>query len=185
LDSTFGLAYYRLAYAVDWEMNPQYSAQYILKAISLINRIPEKERYLTRALATNLQEGRTAAINNLIEMEKMYPNDKEMLYNIGDWSYHVGDLIKSKHYLEKVLTMDPVFIRALQHLTWTYRDLGLYEKMFHVAKKYNSVSDSKESLELITDAYIELGKLYFSGIFQLQLNHIPMWPKILFISGAL
>ena len=158
LDSTFGLAYYRLAYAVDWEMNAQYSAEYITKAISFLDRIPEKERYLARALSVNFQEGRSAAIEVLDEMEKIYPNDKEMLYNIGDWSYHIGDFLKAKLYLEKVLTMDPVFIRALQHLTWTYRDLGLYEKMFHVAKQYNSISDSKESFELITDAFIELGK---------------------------
>ncbi len=157
LDSTFGLAYYRLAYAVDWEMNPQHSAKYITKAISMLNRIPEKERYLARALATNIQEGRSAAIEVLDEMEKIYPNDKEMLYNIGDWSYHIGDLVKAKQYLEKVLAMDPVFIRALQHLSWTDRDLGLYEDMFHVAKQYNSISDSKESLNLLSDAFIELG----------------------------
>ena len=157
LDSTFGLAYYRLAYAVDWEMNPQHSAKYITKAISFLNRIPEKERYLARALATNLQEGRSAAIKVLTEMEKIYPNEKEMLYNIGDWSYHVGDLVKAKEYLEKVITMDSVFVRALQHLTWTYRDLGLFENMFHIAKQYNSISDSKESFNLLSDAYIELG----------------------------
>ena len=96
MDSTFGLAYYRLAYAVDWEMNPQHSAQYITKAMSLLNRIPEKERYLARALAVNLKEGRDAAITILNEMEKIYPNDKEMLYNIGDWSYHIGDLCEGK-----------------------------------------------------------------------------------------
>ncbi len=163
LDSTFGLAYYRLAYAVDWEMNPQHSATYITKAISMLHRIPEKERYLARALATNIQEGRSAAIEVLVEMEKIYPNDKEMLYNIGDWSYHVGDLVKAKQYLEKVLSMDPVFIRALQHLTWTYRDMGLFENMFNAAKQYNSVSDSDESFNLVSDAYIELGR-YEEGI---------------------
>ena len=163
LDSTFGLAYYRLAYAVDWEMNPQHSAKYITKAISFLNRIPEKERYLARALSTNIQEGRSAAIEVLDEMEKIYPNDKEMLYNIGDWSYHVGDLVKAKQYLEKVLSMDPVFIRALQHLIWTYRDLGLFEDMFRVAEQYNSVSDSEESFDLLSDAYIELGS-YKEGL---------------------
>jgi len=157
LDSTFGLAYYRLAYAVDWEMNPQHSAEYIAKAISMLSRIPEKERYLARALAVNLQEGRSAAIKVLTEMEKIYPDDKEMLYNIGDWSYHVGDLVKAKQYLEKVLAMDPVFIRALQHLTWVYRDLGLFEDMFRTAKQYNSVSGSDESFNLLSDAYVELG----------------------------
>jgi len=158
LDSTFGLAYYRLAYAVDWESNPQHSAKYIIKAISMLNRIPEKERYLARALAINLKEGRSAAIKVLTEMEKIYPDDKEMLYNIGDWSYHVGDLVKAKQYLEKVLAMDPVFIRALQHLTWVYRDLRLFENMFRTAKQYNSISDSDESFNLLSDAYIELGR---------------------------
>jgi len=158
LDSTFGLAYYRLAYAIDWEADPKHSAKYITKAISLLNRIPEKERYLARALAANLLEGRNAALEVLAEMERIFPNDKEMLYNIGDWSYHVGNLEKAKQYLERVLRMDPIFVRALQHLTWTFRDLGLFENMFHIAKQYNSISDSKESFNLLSDAFIELGR---------------------------
>ena len=158
LDSTFGLAYYSLAYAFNWEANPQHSAKYITKAISFLNRIPEKERYLARALAVNLQEGQSEAIKVLNEMEKIYPNDKEMLYNIGDLSYHIGDLVKAKQYLEKVLKMDPTFIRALQHLTWTYRDLGLYEKMFGVAKSYVDVAESRESISLLANAYMLTGE---------------------------
>jgi tetratricopeptide (TPR) repeat protein len=168
LDSTFGLAYYRLAYAVDWEMNPQHSAQYISKAISLIHRIPEKERYLALAQATNLDEGRPAAIKSLIEMEKIYPNDKEMLYNIGDWSYHVGDFVKAQQYLEKVLIMDPHFIRALQHLTWTYMELGLYEKMLEAANSYVMVSESEESYNLLAEAYI------FTGEFEKGLKSLKL-----------
>jgi len=158
LDSTFGLAYYRLAYAINWEANPQHSAKYITKAISFLNRIPEKERYLARALAVNLQEGQSAAIKVLNEMEKIYPNDKEMLYNIGDLSYHIGDLVKAKQYLERVLTMDPVFIRALQHLTWTYRDLGLTEKMMGTAERYVAVTESRESISLLVKAYMLTGE---------------------------
>ena len=163
LDSTFGLAYYRLAYAIDWEADPKRSAEYITKGISMLDRIPEKERYLARAQYARIKSGFGAGIAILEEMKQIYPNDKEMLYNIGDWSYHVGDYAKAKQYLEIVLRMDPIFIRALQHLTWTYRDLGLFENMFHVAKQYNSISDSKDSFDLISDAYIELGK-YKEGL---------------------
>ncbi|MGB5849598.1 MAG: protein kinase, partial [Ignavibacteriaceae bacterium] len=167
LDSTFGLAYYRLAYAVDWEMNPQHSAEYITKAISMLNRIPEKERYLAHAMAVNLQDGRAAAIEVLNEMEKIYPNDKEMLYNIGDWSYHIGDFVKAKQYLEKVLTMDPVFVRALQHLTWTYKDLGMYEKMIEIAKSYVAISESQDSYSLLAKAYMLTGE-FETGLIKLK-----------------
>jgi eukaryotic-like serine/threonine-protein kinase len=157
LDSTFGLAHYRLAYAVDWEAKPKQSAAYIAKAKSMLNHIPEKERYLVRAQYARIDKGMEAGLAILEEMRQIYPDDKEMLYNIGDWSWHVGDFVKARQYLEKVLAMDPVFIRALQHLTWTYRDLGLFENMFRTAKQYNSVSDSKESFDLLSDAYVELG----------------------------
>jgi serine/threonine protein kinase/tetratricopeptide (TPR) repeat protein len=163
LDPTFALAYYRLAYAIDWEANPKHAFGYISKAISMLEHIPEKERYLVRAQLARLENGMDAGIVVLEEMEQIYPDEKEMLYNIGDWSWHIGDFVKAKQYLEKVLRMDPVFIRALQHITWTYRDLGMFEKMFDAAKQYNSVSDSKESFDLLSDAYIELGK-YEEGL---------------------
>jgi len=153
LDTCFGLAYYRMAYAVNWELNPKESAKYIKKAIKNLNRIPEKEKYLTRALAVNLQDGQKAALSVLDEMEMIYPDDKEMLYNIGDWSYHVGELEKAKTYLEKVLSMDPVFIRALQHLIWAYRDLGMLEEMKTIAQRYLAVTDSDESYALLAEAY--------------------------------
>ena len=151
------MAYYRLAYAIDWEATPKESAAYITKAVSMLDQIPEKERYLVRAQYARIDKGMEAGIAILEEMRQIYPDEKEMLYNIGDWSYHIGDLVKAKQYLEKVLTMDPVFVRALQHLTWTYRDLELFEDMFRNAKQYNSVSDSKESFDLLSDAYVELG----------------------------
>jgi tetratricopeptide (TPR) repeat protein len=163
LDSTFGLAYYRLAYAIDWEMHPKHSAQYITNAISFLDRIPEKEKYLARALATNLYEGRREAIEVLAEMENIYPNDKEMLYNIGDWSFHLGEYEKAKQYLEKVISIDSTFVRALQHLTWTYREMGLYEEMIKVAKNYVAVSESEDSFNSLAEAYMLTGA-YESGL---------------------
>ena len=148
-----------MAYAVNWELNPKLSAQYIKKAIRYINRIPEKEKYLTRALAVNSAQGQKAALKILEEMEKIYPDDKEMLFNIGDWSYHIDDMEMAKQYLERVLAMDPVFIRALQHLTWTYRDIGLIEEMIATAQRYLNVTDSDEACSLVAEAYRLSGKV--------------------------
>jgi len=59
LDSTFALAYYRLGYAYDWNTTTEDQAREALaKASSMINRIPEKERYLLRRhIASRTQSG--------------------------------------------------------------------------------------------------------------------------------
>jgi serine/threonine protein kinase/tetratricopeptide (TPR) repeat protein len=167
LDSTFGLAFYRLAYSVNWEMSAGSARKYIRKAMKLLDRIPEKEKYLVRAEYLNIEEGFGKGLAVLKEMEKKYPDNKEMIYNIGDWSWHLGDYSTAKVYLEKVLESDPKFERALQHLIWTYRDIGQYEKMLEIAKRYVTVSSSTESFELITEAYMYL-KDYETGLRTIQ-----------------
>ncbi|MGH2568982.1 MAG: protein kinase domain-containing protein, partial [Bacteroidota bacterium] len=113
LDSTFGLAYYRLAYAINWLSGSDASAA-LNKALALKDRLPERERYLLQALNAEAAGGFAAGVTILREMEKAYPDDKEMIYNIGDWSYHAGDFSTAVTYLEKVLAIDPSFERGLQ-----------------------------------------------------------------------
>jgi TolB-like protein len=90
LDSTFGLAYYRLANAYTWGFAHDFAKEPVEKAFELIDRIPEKERYLLRAVATNVEKGHSAAIPVAKEMERYYPDGKEMLYFIADWSFHAN-----------------------------------------------------------------------------------------------
>ena len=162
IDSTFGLAYYRMAYAIDWELNKKLGRKYIAKAYSLLDNIPEKEQYILKALVKENEYDFNSAIKILKEGEKKYPDDKELLYNIGDWSYHSGDLVNAEKYLKKVLEIDPTFPRALEHLTWTYRDQRKYDKMLETAKKYFKVSPSSESTNLLAVAYFKSGKKNFA-----------------------
>jgi tetratricopeptide (TPR) repeat protein len=159
LDSLFGLAWYRLAYVVDWAgFGLGRTNDATPKALSLIDRIPEKEQYLVRALATRSGGSYAEAVKILREMEKQYPNEKEMVYNIGDWSYHDNDLVVASEYLNKTIAIDPTHERALQHLTWVYRGTGQYEKMLEIARRYESVAYSNESLTLMVEAYLTLGR---------------------------
>lgn len=183
LDSSFGLAYYRLAYAVDWERNEQLAKEYIQKALSLIERIPDKEKYLVRALNANIEESFEAGIEILKEMEQFYPDDKEMMYNIGDWSFHSKRYTTTIDYLEKVLAMDPTHDRALEHLTWTYREMEKYEKMLEYSKRYVSVTGSAESYNLLGDAYALLGD-FETGLKTLQQAR-ELFPNRYFISGSI
>lgn len=114
LDSTFGLAYYSLSYAMGWNAE-KLSTEYLDKALKWIDRIPEKEQYLVRAEKLRQGQGFAAGIPMLKEMEKLYPNDKEMLFNLGDWAFHSGDINMAEEYFEKVLALDPDHPRTIYH----------------------------------------------------------------------
>ena len=157
LDTTFGLAYYRLAYAMQWNQEVL-ASEPLMKALEYIDRIPEKERYMVRAEQATIESGWEAAIPIRREMEEIYPEDKEMQFDIGDMSYHSGDLATANKYFQKVLETDPGFQRALQHLTWTYRDLRQYEKMLEIARSFVARAGTEESYEVLREAYAALGR---------------------------
>jgi tetratricopeptide (TPR) repeat protein len=149
LDSTFALAYYRLAYTSWWtQESERVQKEQLQKAVDLIDRIPEKERYLVRADMVRVEEGYEVGIEALKVMEKIYPNDKELLYNIGDWSFHIGRNQTAMEYLEKVLVMDPYHERTLQHLTWTYAYQGFLDKMYEVVQRLISVDEIEGTIML-------------------------------------
>ena len=175
LDSTFALAYYRLAYAISWNMgSEQLAMDPIQKAFALIDRVPDKIKYLLRAEKALVEEGMEAGLAVLREMEQIYPDDKEMIYNIGDWSYHIREYATAAKYMEKTLALDPPFERALQHLTWIYRDTGQYEKALEVAERYMSVVGSDESYRLLIEIHFPTGS--FNEVLKLAESRLSINP---------
>ena len=157
IDSTFALAYYRLAYAINW-FTGERAKEPLQKALSLIDRIPEKERYLVRALNAKFQEGDAAALSILKEMERIYPDDKEMLFNIADRSFHSGLKKQALEYFKKVLVMDPTSVRTLEHLAWAYQTAKNYDKMLEVAKRWVSAVGSDDSYFWLSMAHAATGR---------------------------
>ena len=157
IDSTFALAYYRLAYAINW-FTGERAKEPLQKALSLIDRIPEKERYLVRALNAKFQEGDAASLSILKEMERIYPDDKEMLFNIADRSFHSGLKKQALEYFKKVLVMDPTSVRTLEHLAWAYQTAKNYDKMLEVAKRWVSAVGSDDSYFWLSMAHAATGR---------------------------
>ena len=114
IDSTFALAYYRLAYAMGWNAE-KLANEPLQKALHYIDRIPEKERFRVRAEQARQDHGFAAAVALLTEMEKLYPQDKEMLFNIADYSFHSGDFTTAVAYFDKVLAIAPSHQRTQFH----------------------------------------------------------------------
>jgi tetratricopeptide (TPR) repeat protein len=140
----------------------------LTKAVSLLNRIPERERYLVQAEYHRVYSGGwKAALAVLEDMEKKYPDDKEMLFIIGDGSYHLHDYARAVNYLERVLSEDPAHERALQHLVRTYRDIGQYQNMLKTAEQYAAVSVSEEAYHFLGNGYAWINQ-YHQGLEKLN-----------------
>lgn len=141
MDSTFGLAYLWLVYA-DLEGFDLLKSKHLHKALALMDRIPEKERYFLRALQAKQEQGTEAGLAAFRQMEKHYPNDKEMLYVIAYWNYSLGHFSVAEEYHKKVLALDPTHQRALNRLTLVYYESGQHEKEYEAAKHFASLYGS-------------------------------------------
>ena len=161
LDSTFGLAYYRIAYAESWGLESErIQKNHLEKALAFINRIPEKEQFLVRAQYASIDRGYEEGISILKEMEKIYPNDKEMIYNIGDWSYIAGQYDTAVEYFERVLNIDPMFERARFNLASAYFALREFQKTLREGERMLFLNPfDVDAHILIGYSYIFLGEV--------------------------
>ena len=163
LDSTFGLAYHGLARAISWRLGYEHLPKEPLKkALTFIDGIPEKEKYLIRAAGARLEKGLEEQLAILKEMERSYPNDKEMLFQIGDLSHHSGQYPTAVQYFEKVLRMDPFHRRAWYHFKDSYvnayaqsenLDAGL-NRLFKLRREF---PNRPEIAATLADFYINQG----------------------------
>lgn len=174
LDSTFALAHYRLAYALAWSLEERAKVQ-IRKAMQYIDKLPEKERYLIRAENSLIQGSVDEAISIYQQLLKRYPDEKEALYEIGDYSYHKRDFATATTYLEQVLAMDPTFERAYQHIIWLHLDLKQYEKAFDYASRYVAKVPSEEAYSLLGETYDLRGD--FDQAFRVYRQALELFPN--------
>ncbi len=157
-DSTFGLAHCRLAYVCWWLNDEKAERAQLAKAFAQIDRVPERHRYHLRAQGAMAdRSGLEAARSILLEMERFYPDDKEMLYDIGDYSSHLNEFPTAIQYLDRVVAMDPGFARALQHEARIYRDLGRHDRFLEWARRYAAADSTWDSYVLLGNALISAG----------------------------
>ena len=157
-DSTFALAYYRLAYTEWWARGQQALARkHVSYALGNLQRIPYKERFLVRALSAGLEDGFDAQAVILREMRREYPDDKEMLFGLGDAEFHSGSTDSAIVHFHAALKIDPVMERALQHLTWAYQRKGLDDDALATAQRWVNATRSIEAYEFLAGCYTRVG----------------------------
>jgi DNA-binding SARP family transcriptional activator/tetratricopeptide (TPR) repeat protein len=107
-DTSFAIAYYRLAVAADWASHPTLPTEALGRALALAPSLPEYERRLVDALAA-WRQGRGAHAIRLYRVAVAEsPGDVEAWYQLGEALYHSGPA-----YGQSVLEARPAFERAV------------------------------------------------------------------------
>ena len=174
IDSSFALAYYRLAYALSWGGNPG-AGDAITKAMKYVERVPEKEKYLIRAEDALTKNEPLLAISIYKELLALYPEDKEANYLLGDYAFHQLDFETAERSLAKVISMDPKHERAYQHLCWTLLSSKRYDDLKRVAQEYRANAPAPTAYSMLAEAYVV--KAQFDSALQICAVGLELFPE--------
>jgi len=114
-DSTFALAYYRMAVAAGWNERHAFSSEAIAKALAVPSRLAERDRRLMTAYAAFRRGAATEAEGQYREILEDFPDDLEAEFQLGDVLFQYNPLRgrprgEARPMLDRTLAHDPGFL---------------------------------------------------------------------------
>jgi serine/threonine-protein kinase len=114
-DSTFALAYYRLAVAAGWSERHALASQAVALGMRHSGRLSERDRRLIGAYASYRRGAADDAERQYREILDSYPDDLEAEFQLGDLLYQYNPLrgrprLEARPLLDRVLAFDPGFL---------------------------------------------------------------------------
>ncbi len=147
LDSTFALAWYRLATAAVWDSREGLWHDAIAQAIRHAGRLSPRERSVLEAQYT-WRLGRLAdAEQQYRAIVETHPDDQEAWFWLGDLRMHTGflrgrPLVEAETALVRALELDSADWQARGHLGWLRRRLGRVDEARQLELLRDSTSSS-------------------------------------------
>jgi eukaryotic-like serine/threonine-protein kinase len=114
-DSNFALAHYRMAVAAGWANRPGLATAAARRALTLSDRLTERDRRLLRAYSDFRQGSANSAERQYRAILHDYPDDLEALFHFADVLYHYNPLRgrprgEAREPFLQVLALDPGFL---------------------------------------------------------------------------
>ena len=114
-DSTFALAYYRMAVAAGWANRHVLSTASAERALTLGDRLAPRDRRLLEAYVNYRRGTATVAERQYREILRDYPDDLEAAFQLADVQYNYNPLYsrarsEARDAFNQVLALDPGFL---------------------------------------------------------------------------
>ena len=125
LDPEFALAHVKISEDYNYLGNVEQADKYLTKALSLLNKVSEREYYLIQAYAAYTPEMEMENYQKLLEL---YPDDLEAIGYLASRYRNTEEWDLALENFEKIIAIDPQEELAYENVAYVYTAKGQYEK---------------------------------------------------------
>ncbi len=191
-DSTFAMAYYKLAEMKGWQREGFEKNKMIDKAVEYSDKVSQKERYYIESMKAGISGDYAQEIKKLKMIVQRYPDEKEAFSVLGDrYNYNLQQFEEAVRSYLRAIEIDPLYKMAFNDLAYAYNNLGDFEKSIWAINKYitlapeeanpydtrgdiyalnskigQAIESYKKALEIKPDFYLSLPKLGLMYLFK-------------------
>jgi tetratricopeptide (TPR) repeat protein len=155
-DSTFAMAYYRLAQHTSREE----SNRLLAKAAQYSARASWREQHSIRAAQLRAAGDTEGAIQELRKIIERYPEDKETTRILAGTYHNREEYEEALRYYERAIEIDPLYELVYNTLAYLYDYLGDHDKSIWAINKYIALApDEANPYDTRGDLYRSEGKI--------------------------
>ncbi len=162
VDKDSAQAHYRLATALAWLRRPG-AREAIDQAAALADGVPQKDRDLILAFQSYIHGDDVQAIRRWEAVLARFPREKEALWWLADRRYHTLRREEAVSHLERVLSQDPDFAPAREHLLRAQWSTGRLADALQTAREQVRRQGSGMTSHLEAVALARVGRLEEAG----------------------
>ena len=147
-DPNFGRAYAGLAVLYFNSGDLRKGEEYQTKALSLIDRMTDREKLRTRSIWYLMTKNYPKAIEECGNLVKQFPADSAGVANLAMAYYYARDMGRAVEYGKRRLELNPKGVVARTNLSWYYLGSGEFEQAENEARQAIAGSASQEKAYL-------------------------------------
>ena len=153
LDPEFALAYVKISEDYYYLADVEQGNKYLTKALSLLNKVSEREYYLIQAYAAFTTEMEMENYQKLLEL---YPDDLEANGYLASKYRNMEEWDLARERFEKLVEIDPNNELNYENLANIYEAKGLYEKARKILESHQHLFSN------LVSYHVRLGTTYLA-----------------------
>lgn len=159
-DSSFAMAYYRLAQLKGEQAQGKEQRKLIDKAVQYSDKASQKEKYYIRSLKAWTSGDYAQEIKELKKIVERYPQEKEAYFWLGVAYYILGQPEEAVRHYSQTIQIDPLYKLAYNNLAYAYDQIGDFENSIWSINQYISLApDEANPYDSRADLYAYNGKI--------------------------
>lgn len=169
IDPDFALAYYRLAMTQIWWVQDEKLVQTAIQKLGAsLDKLSARDRDVVEAFIAFLQQDFSKSLELYHRLDQKYPDEKEILFWIGDAYMRTGKRAEAIPYYERVLLIDHDFLTAHSQLLRCYDQTGKLDEALLFARRFLAGQENSPRAQTLAGDVHQLRREMGSAVLRYQ-----------------